>query len=440
MKNPNNEEKTYHIWTIGCQMNEADSRHLATRLEQLGYSAVDKPENADLVVLNTCVVRQQAENRIYGFLGSLKRYRKARPWLRIALMGCLVGHQVDPELKKKLRFVNYFIAPSDVDSLIYQLAEDDGVEIPTTPPESSFDLPEAQRINTVTAFVPVILGCSHACSYCIIPSRRGGERSRPMDEILIEVRTLVEQGVKEIMLLGQIVDRYGRDFEGGRPNLSDLLREVSQIDGLERLRFLTSHPLWMTQDVLDTVAEIPSICPQMEVALQSGNTAMLKRMRRGYTREGFLELVASIRRTIPGSAIHTDIIVGFCGETEEEFMDTVTMLKEVEFDKVHIAKYSVRPGTYGAAHFEDDVLPEEKERRRKMLEEIQKEIQTRKNQVLLGQSVEVLTEGQDKGRWRGRTKQNKIVFFDKVEPCIGKLVHVRVDWAGPFSMIGTAID
>ena len=415
-------------------MNAADSRHLATQLEALDYVAVEDAAEADLVVLNTCVVRQQAENKIYGRLGSLNRMKRSRPEMKIALMGCLVGVKDNPELRAKFSFVDYFIPPSGVDILIKALL---GEEVDTYDPEAHYELPEVQQ-NEVTAFVPVVLGCSHACAYCVIPSRRGREHSRPAEDVLREVKHLAEQGVREVMLLGQIVDRYGLDLADG-PDLAGLLRRVvAEVPELYRVRFLTSHPNWITDALLDAVAEVDAICPQLEVAVQSGNDEVLRRMKRGYTGQAYRELVKKIRTRIPDAAIHTDVIVAFPGETAEQFEDTVRLLKDVEFDKVHIAKYSERPGTHAAVHFPDDVPADEKERRRKVLEELQKEIQTRRNERFLNERLEVLVEGRNKGRWQGRTSQNKIVFFEGGEgDMIGKLVWVKIGWTGPFSLIGT---
>ncbi|MDD4735863.1 MAG: tRNA (N6-isopentenyl adenosine(37)-C2)-methylthiotransferase MiaB [Kiritimatiellae bacterium] len=424
--------RRYHIWTIGCQMNEADSRHLAAQLERLGLEAVAEPVEADLVVLNTCVVRQQAENKIYGKLGSLRKMKQQRPHLVIALMGCLVGVKDNPALRAKYPYVDVFVPPSGVDRLVNHLL----THVPALSDRSapdSYDLPALER-HAVTAFVPAVLGCSHACAYCVIPLRRGAEQSRPAEEVLHEVSELVRQGVREVMLLGQIVDRYGLDRSDG-PDLADLLNQVCAIPELLRVRFLTSHPNWMTDKLLDAVASEPKICPQLEVAAQSGNNEVLRRMRRGYTREKYLDLVARIRRRIPDAAIHTDIIVGFPGETEEQYRDSYRLLEEVEFDKVHIAKYSPRPGTT-AAQETDDVSEEVKERRRKELDDFQKTIQERKNAALRGCLLEVLVESEQKGRWQGRTPQNKIVFFEGAESGPGRLEQVRIEWTGPFSMIG----
>lgn len=418
-------------------MNEADSRHLAAQLESIGFQSVQEPHEADLVVLNTCVVRQQAENKIYGKLGSLRKMKMHRPHLMIALMGCLVGTGDNPELRAKFPYVDIFVAPSSVDTLINHLLTHlpslSDVEV-----SDSFDLPAVQR-HTVTAFVPAVLGCSHACAYCVIPLRRGKEHSRPAEEVLREVSDLVRQGVREVMLLGQIVDRYGLDLPNG-PDLADLLKQACAIPELLRVRFLTSHPNWMTDKLLDTVASEPKICPQLEVAAQSGSDEVLRRMRRGYTGEKYRALIGRIRERIPDAAIHTDIIVGFPGETDEQYRDTYRLLEDVRFDKVHIAKYSPRPGTPAEELYPDDIPDDVKEFRRKELDDMQKAIQTAKNAALKGSVVEVLTEMENRGRWQGRTPHNKIVFYQSEKSAIGELAEVQIEWTGPFSMIGQRVN
>jgi len=414
-------------------MNEADSRHLAARLEDIGYISISSPEDADLVVLNTCVVRQHAEDKIYGRLGALNKIKKQRRGMKLVLMGCLVGVNKNNELKHRFPYVDFFSSPSEIEPLITFLSE----ETQSVPDSSVYHLPKI-KANDITAFIPAVLGCSHGCAYCVIPGKRGKEYSRPADDIMNEIHALVNEGVREVMLLGQIVDRYGLDLPEG-PDLADLLRRVATIDDLYRVRFLTSHPRWITDKLLETVAEIDKICPQMEIAVQSGNDEVLKRMRRGYTSQQYRDLIDNVRQIIPDTAIHTDIITGFPGETCEQFEDTVQLLKDIRFDKVHIAKYSERPGTPAAKQYDDDIEPDEKERRRKQLDDLQKEIQCEKCALLADQVVEVLVESRDKDRWRGRTPQNKIVFFESNRNLQGQLIAVHIDWAGPFSMIGSPV-
>ncbi|MEL6527763.1 MAG: MiaB/RimO family radical SAM methylthiotransferase, partial [Chloroflexota bacterium] len=296
--------------------------------------------------------------------------------------------------------------------------------------------PAHGRLRGRHAHVPVVYGCSHACSFCIIPFRRGVERSRSLGEIVAHVRSLAAQGVQEVTLLGQIVDRYGKDIPDG-PDLADLLCHVhtvaEEVD-LKRIRFLTSHPNWMSDRILDAVAELPRLMPVIEVPVQAGNDEVLSNMRRGYTNAQYRRLVEKIRKRIPGVAIHTDIIVGFCGETEEQFMDTYNLLADLKLDKTHIARYSPRPQTISDRRMEDDVPEEEKVRRYHMIDEIHMQASAEINSQWLGETVEVLVEDMHKGKWRGRTPHNKLVFFEAEGDYKGKLVDVEVTWTGPWSM------
>jgi tRNA-2-methylthio-N6-dimethylallyladenosine synthase len=300
-------------------------------------------------------------------------------------------------------------------------------------------LPAAQRGRLVSAHVPVVLGCSHACTFCIIPYRRGVERSRPYEDILGEVRSLVAQGVKEITLLGQIVDRYGKDFPDG-PDLAGLLRVVCQIDGLERVRFLTSHPNWMTEELLDVAAELPQVMPHIEVPVQAGDDRVLAAMHRGYTAEGYRRLIGCIRERLdgrfPGVSIATDVIVGFPGETRKQFQNTYDLLADLQLDVAHLARYSPRPGTVAERRMPDDVPEEEKWERFRLLETLQEEIAGRINASYLGQTVPVLFEEEVRGRWKGRTSTNKLVFVESVRPLQGQVLPVMITWTGPWSMQG----
>jgi len=435
----------YHITTYGCQMNVADSRRLASELERLGYQPAGRAEEADVIVLNTCVVRQKPEDRAVNRLLSLRPVKKRRPETVIALMGCLVGvKNPDSVLRQRFPFVDVFMAPSDPKPLVNHLVEREAVGLVTAQrarqdalQDEELILPVNQQGKLVSAYLPVVLGCSHACAYCVIPYRRGRERSRPPADILTEARSLVAQGVKEITLLGQIVDRYGRD----RPEkitLAGLLRQLSQVDGLERIRFLTSHPNWITDELLETVAELPQVCEHIEVPTQAGDDEILRAMRRGYTADDYRALIAKIRATIPNVAINTDIIVGFPGETEAQFQRTYDLLAELKLDKAHIARYSPRPDTLSARKMADDVPEEEKERRRKVLDDSQAQIVGEINSRFLGTVVEVLVEQRQKGRWRGRTRGNKLVFIEDERDLRGRLVNALIKWAGPWSMRGAA--
>jgi tRNA-2-methylthio-N6-dimethylallyladenosine synthase len=465
--------RKYHIWTIGCQMNVADSNHVAAELEKIGYGPTERLDDADVVVLNTCVVRQSAEDKAIGKLGNLKPWKKARPDRKVALMGCMVGVKPSPQLLAAYPFVDVFMPPSEPAPLINHLRQREiDAEMAAIEREQlarRFRLQdEAQPAGTVqsikhlalsgeapvAAHVPIVYGCSHACTFCIIPFRRGVERSRSLDEIVNEVRGLVAQGVREVTLLGQIVDRYGYDWregglgnsatvsafhgsaEGDTPDLADLLRAVHQVEGLWRIRFLTSHPNYMTDRILHTVRDLPKVCEHIEVPIQAGDDDVLQTMRRGYTRGEYLALIERIRAIVPQVAINTDIIVGFCGETAAQFERTIEVVEQCAFDKVHLARYSPRPGTVSERRMIDDVPEDEKIARHKRLEELQERISAENNARFLGEITEVLVEDQHKGKWRGRNRQNKLVFIESDLPLRGRLVEAQVTWTGPWSMQG----
>jgi len=284
--------------------------------------------------------------------------------------------------------------------------------------------------------VPIVYGCSHACTFCIIPFRRGVERSRPVGDIVAEVRSLAAQGVREVTLLGQIVDRYGKDIPDG-PNLAALLRIVHDApgaEGIERIRFLTSHPNYFTEELMDTVAKLPKVMPHIEVPIQAGDDEILVNMKRGYTQQEYRDLVAKIRERIPDCSIATDIIVGFPGETEEQFMETYRVLSDLKLDVAHLARYSSREGTVATRRMDDNLSDEEKMRRFRMLEDLQEQVVGEINKKYLGQSVEVLFEEKVKNRWKGRTPTNKLVFVESEGDLRGKLLPVIVTWTGPWSM------
>ena len=423
-------------------MNVADSLRVASALEHLGYQPTPRPEEAQVIVLNTCVVRQSAEDKAYGRLSSLRPLKKQRPDLVINLMGCLVGVKGYEHLQKRFPYVDVFSPPSDPGPLIAYLTQGESQSLEQEQTLQRFALmdgdlvlPQDEREKLVTSFVPVVLGCSHACTYCIIPYRRGVERSRSVGDIVAESRALVSQGVKEITLLGQIVDRYGKDIPDG-PDLARLLHILHEIDGLERIRFLTSHPNWMNDELLEAVAELPKVMPHIEVPVQAGDDQVLENMKRGYTAEDYRTLIQRIRQRIPGVSIATDIIVGFPGETEAQFQHTYDLLEELQMDVAHLARYSTRPGTVADRRMVDDVPEEEKMRRFRLLENLQEGIATRINAAYLGGTVDVLFEEQVRGRWRGRTPTNKLVFVQSEEDLLGKLRPVQITWTGPWSMQG----
>jgi len=437
-------------------MNVADSQRVGSALERLGYSLTASAEEADVIVLNTCVVRQSAEDKAAGRLHSLRPLKQRNPKLIINLMGCLVGVKGDERLRARFPLVDVFSPPSDPEPLVAYLTQGEARALeasrtsklfavmdgdPTTDPSlrsglrprASLLLPEHERGKLVSAYVPVVYGCSHACTFCIIPYRRGVECSRPADEVLGEVRALVAQGVKEVTLLGQIVDRYGKDLPCGS-SLADLLKILAQVEGLERIRFLTSHPNYFSEELMEAVATLPKVMPHIEIPIQAGDDEVLANMKRGYTSEDYHRIVAKIREKIPGCSIATDVIVGFPGESEAQFMKTYELLADLKMDVVHLARYSPRAGTVSARRMSDDVPNEEKMRRFRLLEVLQEGIAAEIAARYLGQHVEVLFEEQVKGRWRGRTPTNKLVFVESEEELRGRVLPVTVTWAGPWSM------
>ncbi len=425
-------------------MNNADSLRVSSALEQLGYQSSRKIEDADVIVLNTCVVRQSAEDKAIGRLTSLKGLKRKRPEIIINLMGCLVGVRGYDALKEQYPYVDVFSQPSDPYPLIEKItgnsAEDEESRRKyiehILDDEYSYTLPESIKGQQVSAFLPIVFGCSHACTYCIIPLKRGREISRPPQEILADAHSLVQKGAKEITLLGQIVDRYGQD-QPDYPNLSKLLRDMHEIADLKRIRFLTSHPNYMTEELLDTVAELPKIMPHFELPIQAGSDEVLANMRRGYTAKQYLKWVDAIHKRFDEVSIAIDLIVGFPGESPEQFDESVKILEIVRPDMTHVARYSPRPGTLSARKMADDVSDKEKWRRFRIIESMQKEITAEINQAYLGHSVSVLFEEKKKNRWRGRTPTNKLVFAESEENLLGQVRNANITWTGPWSMIAT---
>ena len=431
---------TFHIWTLGCQMNQADSLKLAAGLERLGYHAVEDDLEADLVVINTCSVRQHAEDRAYSRMGMLKKRRTQGGEFKLAVMGCMVGPKTD-DLRKRFPYVDVWARPQEFDGIL-QVAGDyrdvssgelggllDGDMRTFEMAKGTFGLPKGP-----TAYVPVIHGCDKFCTYCIVPLRRGRESSRAAADILDEVRFLADHGVREVTLLGQTVEAYGHDFPE-KPDLATLFEGIDRIDGIARVRFLTSYPKDMTDRIIDAVADQPKVCEYFNIPVQSGSESMLERMRRGYTVAMFEERVARIRSRMPDAAIVTDVIVGCPGETEAEFADTVSLLERMDFDTIHVAAYSPRPGTYAARNMPDDVPLQVKKARLQVVEGLHAASSARINQTLLGREVEVLVEQNENGRSTGRTRRGQLVHFDAIGG-IGALATVEISQVTPWSLQG----
>jgi tRNA-2-methylthio-N6-dimethylallyladenosine synthase len=430
---------SYHIWTLGCQMNQADSAKLAAGLDQLGYTSARTDEDADLVVINTCAVRQHAEDRAASRLGRLNKRREGGRNFKIAVMGCMVGPQT-ADLERRFPYVDAWARPQEFDSILELASE-------------RRDVSEGElgglldggmttmfaRPTGPTAYVPVIHGCDKFCSYCIVPLRRGRERSRPVAEILAESRFLAAGGVREVTLLGQTVEAYGHDLAdevtGERPDLATLFAGLDEVTGLERVRFLTSYPKDMTDRIIDAVADQPKVCKHFNIPVQSGSDTMLERMRRGYTVAEFEERVDRIRRRMPDAAIVTDVIVGCPGETNEEFAATVDLLERIRFDTIHVAAYSPRPGTYADRQLADDVPRELKKERLQVIEALHAESSARINRAALGTTVEVLVEREEDGRSTGRTRRGQLVHFN-TSGRVGELLNVTIDEVSPWSLKG----
>ena len=423
---------SYHIWTIGCQMNVADSQRLAGALEQLGLHAVDEPQDADIVVLNSCVVRQSAEDKVVGTLGLMRPLKVEQPDRVLALMGCMVGPRTE-ELKSRFPYVDTFMRPQQYGPLLDLIGERLGMDWEgcvgsLTPPRPS-----------VSCHVPIIHGCDLMCTFCIIPYRRGRQVSRPVAEVVTEVEHLTARGVKEVTLLGQTVDAYGHDL-AGKPDLSDLLHALNSVEGLCRIRFLTSHPIFMGERIIRAVADLDRVCEHINLPVQAGDDDVLSHMKRRYTEAEYRGLIDRIRSTIPSVSISTDVIVGFPGETREQYQRTVDLVEDIQFDKVHAAAYSTRPGTFASRKMTDDVPHEEKKYRLRNLDQIQEGIQSRRNSRLLGETLEVLIDGRKADRWQGRTRNDKLVYLEDTGEYLGDLMRVKITSTSPWSLQGVSLD
>jgi tRNA-2-methylthio-N6-dimethylallyladenosine synthase len=400
-------------------MNRAESERLEERFAGHGYIAAASAAEADIIVVNSCVVRKHAEDKVVNKLSNLKPLKQSKPSLRIALTGCLVG-QDSSELRKRFPYVDDFLKPGEIPSWLEECS-------PVLPVKSG-----------VTAYVPIIQGCNNFCSYCIVPYRRGREVSRPISEIIDEVKSLVSRGTKEVTLVGQNVDSYGHDLEG-KPDLADLLTRLNEVPGLLRIRFLTNHPKDMSPRLIDAMAKLSKICRQINLPVQAGDDTVLARMKRGYTVAEYRALMGRLRAAMPDITVTTDVIVGFPGETDEQFRNTYNLLAELKFEAIHSAAYSIRPGTYAASKYEDDVPAEVKKARLAAVEALEENISTEINARLLGQTVEVLVETRDKGRWQGRTRADKLVFFSGGTDLEGKEVGVLIEKTSAWSMQGKII-
>ena len=434
---------TFNITTLGCQMNQADSLKLAAGLEKLGWQSVEKDGSADLFVINTCSVRQHAEDRAYSQLGRLRKQKLSGEELHIAVMGCMVGPKTE-QLSKRFPYVDAWARPQEFDPIL-SLAET--IKDPSEGDLGSLSiLLDGGMTRTyalpagISAYIPVVHGCDKFCTYCIVPLRRGRERSRPVADVLDEINWLADRGIREVTLLGQTVEAYGHDL-AEHPSLATLFEAIEKVDGISRVRFLTSYPKDMTDEIIDSVAKSEKVCEHFNIPVQSGSNSMLKRMRRGYTVEEFVERVERIRLKMPNAAIATDVIVGCPGETDSEFQETLDLLRQIQFDTIHVAAYSPRPGTFADRKMTDDVSTEIKKQRLHLVEEIHQESSLNINQKLLNTEVEILVESVTKTQATGRTKHGTIVHFESSDDIkIGNLEKIKINQTTAWSLKGHKSD
>lgn len=425
--------------TYGCQMNKLDSELSIGLLAKRGYAFAEDEKDADVILLNTCSVRDKAEHKVYSQLGSLRDQKEKKPELILGVLGCMAQNEGD-RIFKRMPHVNLVCGTRMFSKLPELLEEINGTNkrilAIDEDGEVNFDRLVSRRQNRYSAFVSIMRGCDNYCSYCIVPYVRGREFSRPVADIMNEVRSLADDGCKEVTLLGQNVNSYGKGLNGN-VTLATMLRKLDPIEGIERIRFVTSHPRDMTKEIIEAVGELPKVCEYLHMPAQSGSDKILKKMRRQYTSAHYRELVEMAKSLVPDIKIASDFIVGFPGEKEDDFEDTVRLLNDVRCQNSFIFKYSPRTGT-AATEFPDDVQEETKKRRNHILLDLQKKISTEENRKMAGKSVEVLVEGtskSDAGRLSGRTRQNQIVAFDLPEgsnladvssSLPGKLVNIDI--------------
>nr|WP_026051065.1 tRNA (N6-isopentenyl adenosine(37)-C2)-methylthiotransferase MiaB [Clostridium tunisiense] len=435
----------YYIETWGCQMNEEDSEKLSGGLKPLGYKRTTSKEDADIIIFNTCCVRENAEQKVEGNVGALKKLKKERPEVVIAITGCMMQQEGMAEnIISKFPFVDIIIGTHNAYKFTEYLTKALGGERPIVEVwDKEADIIEGaviDRASTIKGFVTIMYGCNNFCTYCIVPHVRGRERSRKPEEIIKEIEDMVADGYKEVTLLGQNVNSYGKGLEPSI-DFAQLLRRINEIQGIERVRFMTSHPKDLSDDVIKAVAECDKLCESIHLPVQSGSSRLLKKMNRHYDREQYLESIKKIKAAIPNVALTTDIIVGFPGETEEDFADTLSLIKEVEYDSAFTFLYSKRKGT-PADLMLDQVSESVKKERFNRLVEAVNEICAKKNKEYDGKTVEVLVEGiskSDEAKLTGRTRTGKLVNFNGDKASIGNLVNVKITKAQSFSLIGEQV-
>jgi tRNA-2-methylthio-N6-dimethylallyladenosine synthase len=439
----------YHIITFGCQMNKADSERMAGILENLGMTHTDDPNQADLVLYNTCSIRDNAEQKVYSYLGRQAKRKQTEPELTLVVAGC-VAQQEGEQLLRRVPELDLVMGPQHanrLDQLLEQVWAGSQV-VATESLHIMEDITKPRRESTVSAWVNIIYGCNERCSYCVVPNVRGVEQSRTPEAIYGEMATLAQQGFKEVTLLGQNIDAYGRDLPGTTPSgrhlhtLTDLLYHVHDIEGIDRLRFATSHPRYFTERLIQACQELPKVCEHFHIPFQSGDNDILKAMKRGYTREKYLQIIEKIRRYMPDAAISADVIVGFPGETEAQFENTLQLIEEVGFDLLNTAAYSPRPGT-PAAFWDNQLSEEVKGDRLQRLNHLVSTQAMERSQRYLGRVEEVLVEGENlksPGQVMGRTRGNRLTFFQgEISELLGKTVPVKITEARAFSLTGEVL-
>ena len=435
--------RTFHITTFGCQMNEHDSEVIDGLLTERGFSSVKERKDASIVIINTCSVRDNADKRFFGTLGQLKKRKESDPSFIVCVCGCMMQQQrVVDTIKAKYPWVDVIFGTNSIHhipELIEKVAieKEKVVDIIENTEEIVEGLP-AKRLFDHKALVNIMFGCNNFCTYCIVPYTRGREKSRAPEAIVAEVKGLVADGVKEIMLLGQNVNSY----DGNGTSFAELLKMLNDVDGLERIRFMTSNPKDLSDELIEAFAVCDKLCRNLHLPIQSGSNRVLKRMNRKYTREDYLKLIEKLRKTVPDITLSTDIIVGFPGETNEDFEETLSIVKEVEYDSAFTFIYSIRKGT-PAEKFEDQIEESEKHRRFDLLVSAVNEISEKKNKAYQDRVEKVLVDGvskNDKSTLTGRTDGFKLVNFAGKKELIGSIVDVKITDAKTFSLFGEVLE
>ena len=439
----------YHITTFGCQMNKADSERMAGILETMGFEYADEPDDANLILYNTCTIRDNAEQKVYSYLGRQAKRKQSQPDLTLVVAGC-VAQQEGEALLRRVPELDLVMGPQHANRLgdLLEQVLDGNQIVATEPIHIVEDITKPRRDSTVTAWVNIIYGCNERCTYCVVPNVRGQEQSRTPDAIRAEMEILGQQGYKEVTLLGQNIDAYGRDLPGttetGRHKhtFTDLLYTVHDVPGIERLRFATSHPRYFTERLIRACAELPKVCEHFHIPFQSGDDAVLKAMARGYTRERYRRIIDLIRSYMPDAAISGDAIVGFPGETEAQFENTLKLVEEIGFDQLNTAAYSPRPGT-PAAQWGNQLDDEVKRDRLQQLNRLVEVKAAERSQRYLNRIETVLVEDcnpKDSTQVMGRTPGNRLTFFSgDIKQLKGQIVPVRIVEARSFSLTGEPV-